>query len=126
MARRSPDLGLPFIVANQAQQEITHNEALVMLQALIMGAIDYGYTPPSSPSVGDTYLLEATPDPSSDWAGKGNKVAIYYGSIWRFIPDINDAGTDIPMGLRHEGMQIYVRGSTNALMRWNGSAWVTA
>lgn len=120
----TPYLGLGLVAAGQAQPEVTHNEALVRLQALHMGAITIADTPPVSPAAGDVYLLGA--GPTGDWAGKANKVAIYYGGSWRFVPDVDSDGTDIPMGLDHEGMQMYVRGSHNVLLRWNGVEWVVA
>lgn len=118
----SPDLGLPFIAAGQAQPEVTYAEALIRLQALVMGAIELGVdTPPASPTAGDVYVLGTVP--TGDWDGKANKVAIYYGGSWRFVPDVDSDGADIPMGLRHEGLSIFVRGSLNLLMVWNGSTW---
>jgi len=116
----TPDLGIPLVVSEQAQQEITHNEAILRLQAFTMGAIDFTNTPPGSPDDGDVYLIDDTP--TGDWAGQANKIAIYFEGSWLFTPNVDDDGTDIPMGARHEGIQIYNRGSSQ-LMRWSGSAW---
>ena len=122
----SPDLGLPFVVAGQAQPEITMNECLIRLQALTSAAIDWTDTEPTSPVAGDVYLVGASPVGTNWTAEFANKIVIYYGGSWRKVPDVDSDGADIPMGLRHDGLCIFVRGSLNILMRWNGSAWVAS
>jgi hypothetical protein len=118
----SPDLGIPEIVSQQNQPEISHNEALIMLQALAQGVIDRAInTPPGSPTSGDSYIIGAAP--TGAWAGKANKIAIYWSNAWRFVPDVDSAGTDIPIGARHEGLKVWVR-DEDKLYVWSGSAWV--
>lgn len=122
----TPTLGIPLLAASQAQPEVTYNEGLLRLQALALGtAKDWLSTPPTSPTAGDVYLLTDTP--GGAWAGQANKLAIYYGGSWLFVPDVDSNGTDIPMGTAHEGMEVYVRSTSSPggpfKLRWNGSAW---
>ena len=117
----SPDLGVPFIAGGQAQPEVTHNEAVLLLQVLQSGVIDRAVnTPAVGPTIGDAYILGAAP--TGAWAGRANCVAIWNGSAWRFIPGNNSSGTPITMGARQEGMRVWVR-DENALYVWDGSAW---
>lgn len=124
----SADLGVPFVASNQATPEITHNEALYLLQALLNGVIDKGRnTPPGSPTEGDSYILGSSP--TGDWSGRANCIAIRTNGGWRFMPGNNSAGTPIAMGSRQKGMHVWVRdlgGSpiTGALYVWSAAAWV--
>lgn len=117
----SADLGLAYIAGQQAQPEITHNEALNQLQILQSGVISVALnTPPGSPTVGDTYILGASP--TGAWAGRANCLAGYFGTAWVFVPGNNSAGSPITMGARHEGMMVYSK-ADNALYVWDGAAW---
>lgn len=117
----SPDFGLPFIASQQGTPEVTHNEGLLMIQALLCGVITQQNAPPGSPTPGDAYLVGAAP--TGAWAGKANKVAIYITGGWRFIPDKDSDGTDIPIGARHVGMKVYRR-DMMADYVWAGTSWV--
>ena len=118
----SPDLGMPYIAGQQAQPEVTHNDALNMLIALQKGAIDRGLnTPPGSPTNGDVYIVGSAP--TDAWAGKANKVAIYTTNVWTFVPGNDSDGANIAIGARHEGMRLWVQ-DEDALYVWSGSAWV--
>ena len=99
----SPDLGLPYISSQQAQPEVTHNEALNLIQAVLNGVISLGdNTPPGSPTEGDSYVLGAAP--TGFWSGRANCIAIYVGTAWDFLPGEDNSGTPIAMSSRHEGM----------------------
>lgn len=118
----SPDLGLPFIDVQQAQPEVTHNEALLLLQAVTNGAIDRGINaPPGSPTIGDIYIIGSAP--TGAWAGRANCITIYSGTAWDFIPGEDSSGTPITMGARQEGMRIWVR-DENTMYVWNGTTWL--
>lgn len=117
----TPDLGIPLISTLQATPEVTHNEALYMIQALLMGAISLTNTPPGSPTAGDCYICGTAP--TGAWAGRANKVAIYTSGGWRFVPGVDSSGTNIPMGSRHFGLKVYRR-DVLADWVWHGSAWV--
>ncbi len=117
----SADLGLPFLASQQATPEITHNEALYMLQALLLGVITLTDTPPGSPVAGDAYICGTSP--TGAWAGKANKVAIYTSGGWRFVPGFDSSGADIPIGTRHQGLKVYRR-DVRADWVWDNTGWV--
>lgn len=117
----TPDLGLPLVAGQQSQPEVTHNEALILLQAMLNGAITIGdNAPPGSPAEGDVYVVGGSP--TGLWAGRANVLAIYYGAAWRFLPGDTSAGTPIAIGARNAGLRIWVRGAGDYV--WTGAAWV--
>lgn len=117
----SPDFGLPLVGQLQAQPEVTHNEALLLLQLLLSGVIDRAVdAPPGSPADGDTYIIGAAP--TGAWSGQSNKLAIRYGGVWRFVPDVDSAGSNIAIAARHEGWTVWVR-DENLPYVWDGAAW---
>lgn len=121
----TPTFGIPELSQSQANPDITHNEALVKLQALLVGVLSLGDTvPPVSPAEGDSYVLGTTP--TGAWAGRGHALAIYWGGSWRFVPGNDDSGTPIPMGPAQEGMRAWVK-DENIQYIWYGSpqAWTS-
>ncbi|MEO1749143.1 MAG: DUF2793 domain-containing protein, partial [Pseudomonadota bacterium] len=78
------NLQLPYIMANQAQKHITHNEALRMVDALLNVAIEQvGLTePPASPATGARYLIG--PAATGSWAGHDLEIAAWQDSAWMF------------------------------------------
>lgn len=80
----TPRFGLPFIAQGQAQKEVTHNDALVRLDALIdLYIIDRDLAaPPGSPGDGDAYLVAAIP--TGAWAGQAGNIAYCIDGGWRF------------------------------------------
>lgn len=80
----TPRFGLPFIVQGQAQKEVTHNDALVRLDALIdLYILDRDLTaPPGSPTDGDAYIVAA--NPTGAWAGQAGNIAYVIDGGWRF------------------------------------------
>ncbi|MGE3622962.1 MAG: DUF2793 domain-containing protein [Bdellovibrionales bacterium] len=74
----TPHLALDYIVASQAQKEVTHNAALNDLDCLTqLSVIDTALNaPPGSPVEGDTYIIG--PSPTGAWSGHAGKVAAYY------------------------------------------------
>jgi hypothetical protein len=115
-------LGLPYIAAQQASPEITHNEALYMLEALLRGVKDRINAPPGAPVDGDSYLITA--GASGAWSGWSNHIAIRAGNAWRFVPGFDTSGTRIPIGADHEGMRVFVI-DEDAFYQWSGAAWVS-
>lgn len=104
----SPNLALPYLVASQAQKEVTHNEALGDLDCLAQLCVASRSlaTPPASPSEGDTYIVGDSP--TGGWAGQAGKVAIYF-SGWRFKAP-------------KTGWLAFVQ-SESKFVVYNGSAW---
>ncbi|QDG74462.1 DUF2793 domain-containing protein [Labrenzia sp. PHM005] len=77
-------LNLPFIAASQAQKEITHNEALTVLDALShLAALDRDLTAPPAVSDGDSYIVGI--GGSGDWTGQDGKIAHYADGAWTFL-----------------------------------------
>ena len=83
MADQTPQLGLPYLATNQAQKEITHNEALDIIDFFIQPVVQSRInTPPGSPVEGNAYIITASP--SGAWAGNADKIARYMNSTWTF------------------------------------------
>ncbi|MFO1100241.1 MAG: DUF2793 domain-containing protein [Xanthobacteraceae bacterium] len=102
-------LGLPFIEAAQAQKHVTHNEALIALDAVVMlAAIDRDLSaPPASPVEGARYLVK--PPGSGAFAGKDNQIAHYLDGGWSFYAPA-------------KGWTCYVE-DEGRLLAWDGAAW---
>jgi len=108
----SARLALPLISVGQSQKEVTHNEALVMIDILLnRTALTLATTPPGSPSNGDTHLV-ATSGTSGVFIGHEGKIAYYLTSVaaWQYITPTT-------------GFEILVTG-TSIRYRWTGSAWL--
>lgn len=84
MTDTTPRSGMPLLAAAQAQKHVTHNEALLQLDALGCARIlDRDLTaPPPSPTDGDTYLVHATA--TGDWTGQDGRIAYALDDGWRF------------------------------------------
>ena len=107
----TPNLGLPFIIAAQAQKHVTHNEAIRTLDAIVqLAVIDRdGTTPPVSPTDGDRHIVGA--GSTGAWAGHDHGIAAYQDGAWAFFAP-------------RPGWRAWII-SEGALCAWNGSAWVT-
>jgi len=92
-------LGIPLLAQGQAQKEITHNEALQTLDALVAPAVEEGprISPPASPVPGACYIVAASP--TGAWTGKQQNLAAYTAGGWRFVAPT-------------EGTTVYVRSSS--------------
>jgi hypothetical protein len=79
----TPNLKMPYLVAAQAQKEVTHNDALNDLDCLAqLSVIDGALSvPPVSPDIGDTYIIGESP--SGAWSGFAGNVTAYYAG-WKF------------------------------------------
>ena len=73
----SPRLGLPYIAPQQAQKQVTYNEAIRVLDVLVQPVVmsRTTATPPGSPAAGDTYIV--APSATGAWAGKDGKIATF-------------------------------------------------
>jgi Protein of unknown function (DUF2793) len=83
----TPRLALPVIEAAQAQKHVTHNEALILLDAITQLTVESRAltAPPASPAEGACYI------PASGamgvWNGWSGQIALYSGGGWlRIIP----------------------------------------
>lgn len=77
------NLKLPLLVPNQSQKEITHNEALIIIDNLMNNGVKDKdlTTPPENPSQNDLYIVGV--GASGEWEGKDNQLA-FYDNGWRF------------------------------------------
>lgn len=119
----TPDLGIPYVAGQQSQPEVTHNDALNLIQMLLNGAVSLGLNvPPGAPVQGDVYVVGDAP--TGAWAGRAKAVAGWFGTAWKFLPGVDDNGTPITIGIRNKGMMIFVR-ADNLLFIWDGFTWAS-
>ena len=80
----TPRLKLPYIAPQQAQKQVTYNEAMRALDILVQPVVKSLSlaTPPGSPAEGEAYLVAASP--TGDWAGKAGKIACFVDGGWIF------------------------------------------
>lgn len=109
---RTPLLDIPLLMPNQMQQVVTHNEAIMALDALTQLAVadrDLA-SPPAEPAQGDRYIVAA--DATDAWTGWDDSVAIFLDGAWaRLQPG--------------PGWLAWVA-DESVLVAWNGSAWTVA
>ncbi len=104
----SPSLGLPYLETGQAQKEVTHNEALRLLDAVVqLSVIAIQAAPPGSPTDGQRWIVGSAA--TGAWAGEVGKIALW-SSGWLFLN---------PMA----GWQAFVS-STASFRTWSGTAWL--
>lgn len=82
----STRLGLPLLQAGQAQKEVWHNEALLLLDLAVQpSVVAVGLdTPPASPPVGACWIVGAAP--TDAWSGQPLAIAGWTEGGWRFVP----------------------------------------
>ena len=102
-------LKLPLIAASQSQKHVTHNEALVLLDAVVQLSVkDRDITaPPMSPAEGDRYLVAS--GATGAWSTWDLNVAVYMDGAWRKL---------VPS----EGWIAWVE-DENKLLVYDGSTW---
>ncbi|SFB51940.1 Protein of unknown function [Rhizobium sp. NFR07] len=83
MNDRTVNLDMPFLMPSQAQKHVTHNEALLRLDAIVqLSIVDERASPPSEPSPGSRYLVGA--DAAGTWSGYTGDIAIWQDGYWAF------------------------------------------
>ena len=110
MPDETAHLGLPFILANQAQKHVTHNEALRLLDGLVqLSVASTSQTdPPATPAEGDRYIVPA--GGTGDWTGWDLNIAYFVDGAWmKLIP--------------RAGWRAWV-GDAAALRVFDGSGWL--
>ena len=110
MTETTPRLGLPFIIASQAQKHITHNEALRDLDVLVHLTVEDNTltTPPADAIDGQCYVV--ADGATGDWSGRATQIAVRKDQAWHFY---------IPK----EGWTCWLR-SRNAMMVFEGYGWI--
>lgn len=77
---------LPLLVTGQAQKDITHNEALALLDLLVnaqVQGVDLN-EPPSDPQDGQCWIVGSAP--GGAWSGQAAAIAGWTPGGWRFVP----------------------------------------
>lgn len=105
----TPNLGLPYIDAGQAQKHVTHNEALRYLDALVqLAVLDRDLTaPPSSPAEGQRWIVRT--GASDAWSGHADHIAAWQDGAWQFSAPA-------------AGWVAYVI-DEEILIAWDGDSW---
>ncbi|MBX9796085.1 DUF2793 domain-containing protein [Sphingomonas sp.] len=108
----SARLALPLLQPGQAQKELYHNEALVLLDLAVQPVVDsLGLNaPPPSPALGQAWIVGATP--AGAWAGQAGAIAGWTGGGWRFVAPL-------------EGMTVWSIADARPA-RHRGGAWQLA
>ena len=109
MSDTSTHLGLPYLLAAQAQKHVTHNEALRLLDAMVqLSVLDrMRTTPPASPADGDRHLVAS--GATGLWAGWDLNVGFWVDGVWlRLVP--------------RQGWLVWIA-AEQVFVVWNGSAW---
>jgi len=84
MNNETPNLKLPFILPSQAQKHVTHNEALLTLDALVHLTLTAKLsTPAIAPEDGAAFAVGESP--AAPWSGQQNNVAVWQDGAWHFI-----------------------------------------
>ena len=106
----TPRFAFPLLAVAQAQKEVTHNEALTLLDALVHAVVEAGPLagPPPSPAEGQCWIAGAAP--TGAWAGKAHAVVLWTSGGWRFVAP-------------REGMQV-MRLTDHVRLRYAGGTWV--
>jgi hypothetical protein len=88
MSEMSPRHQLPFILPGQAQKELFHNEALVLVDLALHPAVEGGplAAPPAQPEDGQCWIVAA--GATDAWAGKGEQLAMWTDGGWRFLEPV--------------------------------------
>jgi len=81
----TPRFNLPLLAIGQAQKELYHNEALVLLDFLVNPTAIAIHEDPSllSPSEGDAWLVGSSP--IGEWNSKSSQIAVWTAGGWRFV-----------------------------------------
>jgi hypothetical protein len=109
MSDTTTHLGLPYLLAAQAQKHVTHNEALRLLDAMVqLSVLDRTRaTPPASPVDGNRHLVASSA--TGLWAGWDMNIAFWVDGAWiRLVP--------------RTGWLVWVA-AEGLFLVWTGSAW---
>ena len=103
------NLAMPLLIPNQSGKEITHNEALVILDNIVQKSVvdkDLS-TPPENPENNALYIVGQ--NAINEWENKENYLS-YFDNGWRFITPKN-------------GFVFFIE-DENKLYNFNGTSWV--
>lgn len=106
----TPRLSLPQIISGQALKHITHNEALMRLDALVQASVESSAVtaPPTSPLEGEAWIVPVAA--TGAWAGHGEEIAAFQAGAWRFYDPA-------------PGWQVFDK-ATGTLCIFSGTGWI--
>lgn len=108
----TPKLQMPELVVGQAGKELTHNQALAVLDQLAQAVVvDKDLTaPPGSPANGSMYIVAAAA--TGAWSGQSGKLAYWLTTVavWTFITPA-------------DGWSVWVT-DESLKYRYSGGVWV--
>ncbi len=109
MPEQTPVLSLPLIQPSQAQKHVTHNEALMRLDALVQAVVltRDSISPPSDPDAGECHIIPSAA--TGVWSGQDHALAYFDGAAWQFLA-------------ARPGWRVYVLSDLQTVL-WDGSAW---
>lgn len=108
MSDRTTNLDMPFILPSQAQKHVTHNEALLLLDALVqLSVAEERSAPPAAPEAGQRFLVTAAP--TGAWNGHAGEIAIFQDGYWAFVEP-------------HTGWQAWFE-TTDTFKIFDGTMW---
>lgn len=108
LTQQSPSTSYFDLVADSSTGTVRKAPTFTGLQPVLDNTIS---TPPGSPSVGDAYIVAASP--TGAWAGQTNTIATWNGSSWAFYSPATNDKTIVTTGT-NAGVSYF----------YNGSAWV--
>ena len=101
-------LDLPLLSVAQAAKEITVNEALTLLDAVVQPAVEGDASaPPPAPAIGQGWLIGSSP--TGVFGSHANSLAVWTAGGWRYV---------VPF----EGMTVWRR-DDGVVVRWRSGAW---
>ncbi len=83
----TPVVGLPLLIAGQAQKEFYVNQALCLLDALHPHAVKASQSAPPT-SAGDSDCYRVTGPATGAWAGREDCIALMIAGAWHFIAPV--------------------------------------
>jgi len=100
---------IPEIIVGQAQKEVTHNEGLGYIDALLKNPLvgEASTTPPASPAEGDIHTIGV--GGTGAFLGQDGNIALYVNALWVFSPPF-------------AGLTFYSN-ITNDFLYYDGTAW---
>ncbi|MGN5375277.1 DUF2793 domain-containing protein [Sphingomonas hankookensis] len=109
MTDQTSRLSLPLLHVAQAQKEMTHNEALTLIDLLLHGCVEgvAQNTPPVAAQPGQCWIVGPSPDGA--WTGRAGQVAGMTAGGWRFVPP-------------REGLSLWWAGGETTLA-FRGGGW---
>ena len=109
MTETTARIALPLIAAGQAQKEMTHNEALTLLDIAVQASVVAARTnaPPADPQIGQCWIVG--PAPTGAWSGHPDSLAGWTEGGGRFVAP-------------RDGATAWVTGS-DTVARYVAGAW---